>query len=212
MKKGDEDVYYSIRSEHRWVFSKLEIAIRAGISAGPGGIPVPEPGYYCVRPVMNIRGMGLGMSMLPLTPESSLELVPPGYFWAEWITGTHHTFDIVDGKVTNVLVGHKSDDDHSFKYWEKVDDKVEIPDAALPLVDHYPEMNVETIAGIPIEIHLRLNPDIRHFKNNKRLYPIWEHKVPANYEVDIIDYEDCDGFLTQARFGFDLTDLNRGGQ
>lgn len=192
---GDEDVYYKTAQHNRWVFNKLEVAIRAGVTAGPGGIPVPRPGWYCVRPVMNIRGMGLGMSKEWLTPESSMKKVMPGYFWSEWLTGDHLTFDITVKGIQDVLLAHKQNG--KFVAWEKVDIKPPFPVIVYDLVQCHNTVNVETIGGKVIEIHLRPNPDLRHFKNTDIIHPVW-----GDGNVDIKDYEDCDGLLNPPRMGF----------
>ena len=44
--------------EDLWIFDKLIVAKKAGHLCGPRGIPVPSPGKYFVRPVINIDGMG----------------------------------------------------------------------------------------------------------------------------------------------------------
>ena len=43
-----------------WVTDKLILASKMGYKCGPAGIDVPESGDYCVRPVVNAYGLGIG--------------------------------------------------------------------------------------------------------------------------------------------------------
>ena len=47
-----------ILPEHLWIYNKLFLSQRLGYTCGPAGLEVPKPGFYIVRPCMNLMGMG----------------------------------------------------------------------------------------------------------------------------------------------------------
>jgi hypothetical protein len=47
-------------TEHRWVFNKLEVALRQGLHAGPAATAPDRNGTYIYRPIYNLYGMGIG--------------------------------------------------------------------------------------------------------------------------------------------------------
>ena len=84
--------------QYRWVFNKLDVSLRLGYHAGPAGIPVKKDGYYIIRPVYNPYGMGIGAHKKWLTTDEQDDManhkhIPPGYFWCEWLDGSHYSVD-----------------------------------------------------------------------------------------------------------------------
>ena len=69
MLVDDKDVWGKVHPDDLWIYDKLIVAKKAGYLAGPAGIPVPQAGWYIVRPITNIRMMGRGASRCWLTPE-----------------------------------------------------------------------------------------------------------------------------------------------
>jgi len=45
--------------EHRWLFNKLEVALRMGYHAGPSGVPISKPGEYIVRGVSSPKYLNI---------------------------------------------------------------------------------------------------------------------------------------------------------
>ena len=89
---------WQIYPEHRWVFNKLELALRLGYDAGPACVPITRSGKYVVRPIYNLYGMGIGAKVIHINimQSKSMEnhaLIPPGYFWCEAFEGEHKSVD-----------------------------------------------------------------------------------------------------------------------
>jgi hypothetical protein len=86
-------------TEHRWVFNKLEIALRQGLGAGPASTAPDRNGIYIYRPIYNLYGMGIGAKKFEYDKETMYDslinndVVPPGYFWCEWLEGEHLSID-----------------------------------------------------------------------------------------------------------------------
>ena len=61
MKDTAEDfVWRKIDPDHIWVLDILILSRKLGYQCGPVGLDVPKPGWYMVRPCVNMQGMGLG--------------------------------------------------------------------------------------------------------------------------------------------------------
>ena len=73
------------------IFDKLIVAKKAGHLCGPRGIPVPKPGEYFVKPVINIEGMGEKARVEYLEQDTCH--LHPGEFWCEIFTGEHISID-----------------------------------------------------------------------------------------------------------------------
>ncbi len=55
-----EDLFWlSTDPDHLWVMDKLILARKLSYVCGPVGQDVPTPGYYIVRPCVNMLGLGL---------------------------------------------------------------------------------------------------------------------------------------------------------
>lgn len=121
-------------SEYRWAFNKLEVAMRQGLHCGPAGTAPERSGDYIYRPVYNPFGMGIGATKFSYDLEADAErftrheVVPPGYFWCEWLEGPHLSIDYrkwTDGvwRTASVWEGeHRSDDNLTkFSRWTKLD-------------------------------------------------------------------------------------------
>jgi len=75
---SDWAMYRELPPEHRWIFNKAELQ-----GALPVGLKFP-PGDYCVRPMVNIMGMGSGgFRRIVLTKEDFIQ-EPPGYCVTPW--------------------------------------------------------------------------------------------------------------------------------
>ena len=90
-------LYHKTPIEDRWIFNKLILAERLGYDCGPVGTLPKGRGLWCVRPIMNVEGMGSGGfykfdTRLPFQQDIRKDRVAnanPGYFWCEWFNGLH---------------------------------------------------------------------------------------------------------------------------
>lgn len=148
--------------KHRWVYDKLAVAMSQGLDAGPHGV---EPTLYPVfsKPIYNLKGMGVGSRTL-LSKTDYIDAYKPGHFWSTLLTGEHVSSDValVDGvprwwrHACGIASGAGT-----FDYWEVRSD-------ANPAVEEWcgawcrrhlagytGMVNLETIGGRIIEVHLR---------------------------------------------------------
>ena len=169
MPQNDEDIWPQVPLEHLWLFDKLILARKLGYQCGPAGVPVPVPGWYIVRPVTNLLGMGRGAEVLWI--EASTDHLPPGYFWSERFLGRHVSVDYHYGWQILAVEGFRNSGDPLWKFsrWERVEDRYELP---LEILAEYTYSNVEFGGGQVIEVHLRKNPDFQY--QNSWAVPVWE--------------------------------------
>jgi hypothetical protein len=170
---SDRDVYNSCPAQWLWVYDKLIVARRQGISAAPAGISVPAAGEYIVRPITNIRMMGRGAQRLWLEPGDD-HSVPDGYFWSETLTGPHVSVDYHWGQQGLTVQGFRDDAYRldRFSRWCRVDRDRPLP-AMLHDLKYYQEwINVEYIGDRVIEVHLRYNDDFANHDADE-IIPVW---------------------------------------
>lgn len=182
----------------RW-FNKLDLAERLGHRCGPCGVAPERGGWYVVRPIYNLSGMGAGAKKVYIDA-GDRRSTPPGHFWCEWFDGDQIsvTYTWKQGWVTSdSWLGERSEEHLSkFKSWSRVFFDPELPkffDELAPAG----LVNVEFIGESIIEVHLRPSPDP---KSGTKLIPVWEGEdVPEDM---IPSYDDADGFVHPARLGF----------
>ena len=202
--------------EHRWVFNKLETAIRFGYDTGPACVPITKSGRYIVRPIYNIYGMGIGATIKDLDLDLHADdmmhhkHVPPGYFWCEAFEGEHKSVDFkrVDGRWVAfcTAIGENDKDNLSrFHSWTKAQD-MEYDFSERLQFEGVKNLNVEFIDNKPIEIHLRTGNDVLwDLSVGETLYPVWEDEgrepdIP-NQHPESFKYS-ADGHLNNIRVGF----------
>ena len=213
-------------TEHRWVFNKLEVALMQGLDAGPAATAPPNDGLYLFRPTYNIYGMGIGAQSFWYSEDSynsfiNHSVVPPGYFWCEWLKGDHLSIDYnqdVDGFWHTRSVWRGKHDSHDnltkFSSWTRLDNDLapqwnELPIDATFLYDRdVPVFNVEMIGENIIEIHLRLGNDpFDEYPVGSELIPVWnDEKAPqgewkGNLHQDMEMYS-ASGYLSDVRRGY----------
>jgi hypothetical protein len=66
---SDKDVWESCPRDYLWIYDKLILAKKLNYSAGPAGLPVPEPNWYIIRPITNLRMMSRGARKIWLEPK-----------------------------------------------------------------------------------------------------------------------------------------------
>lgn len=195
---------------YRWVFNKLDVALRLGHQAGPACVPLPPvPTYFkaVVRPIYNLYGMGIGARVHKFMPEVDNDFIvnhgciPPGYFWCEYFEGTHYS---IDYKATNspkgsrfkwesfhAMIGKNMEKDLTrFNSWTSVEPpKMLLPDFINKImgVDH---LNIECIDDKIIEIHLRTGNDVLHDTPlGTTVIPIWSDEKNDKKELEKEGYE-----------------------
>tara|TARA_E500000305_G_C3916292_1_gene185852 strand:- start:110 stop:700 length:591 start_codon:yes stop_codon:yes gene_type:complete len=153
-----------------WALDKLILARTMGYICGPVGMDVPKPGWYIVRPCVNLLGLGLGAEKVWL--EKSTDHLPLGYFWCEWFEGKHHSVDYKYGNQILAVRGYRTSDILTkWDKWEKVTQDFSIP-PKLHMLKSKRWLNIEFIEDEVIEVHYRNNPDFEF--NNKEFLPVWE--------------------------------------
>ena len=208
--KFDSDAWQEY-PQHRWLFNKLELSLRLGYNAGPGGTSVPYVGEYVVRPIMNLSGMGVGARKVYLEP-GDYNSVPPGYFWCEYFNGQSITVDYEwwDNSPQPVFAARgvrTSPEMYRFSAWQKVDfPTISLPEWISSICD-VARFNVEFIDDKIIEIHLRAGVDFPH--NATQIIPLWsdmdldESRVFEKFGFKLHeDFDDADGHLKIKRLGF----------
>jgi hypothetical protein len=148
--------------EHRWVYDKLRIAETQGLAAGPHGV---KPSSFPVfsKPIVNLRGMGIGSRIIQSADEMERHYAP-GHMWMPLLDGAHISTDcaVSDGRLlwcrqaTGVPAG-----EGMFQHWTihartapGLEDRLSTW-IAQHMRGYTGMMNFETIAGIIIEVHLR---------------------------------------------------------
>ena len=156
--------------QHRWVYDKIAVAQSQGLAAAPHGV---SPQAYPVfsKPIINLKGMGVASRILHSAAEYE-ENLTPGHMWMTLLQGRHVSLDVavVDGEpywwrhVTGTPGG-----EGTFDYWT-------VHAARDPALEDYCDawirrhlcghsgiVNIETIGGRMIEVHLRMSdqwPDL----------------------------------------------------
>jgi len=171
---SDKDVWEFIDPEDLWIYDKLILSKKLGYVCGPAGVTPPKEDEYVVRPCVNFRMMGRGASFMKLSPNDH-DKVPDGYFWCEKFTGKHISYDFHKGEQTLAVEGIKENNNRldRFEMWIKVDSKFTLPKVLIPIAKKYEWLNIETIGGHIIEVHLRYNDDFRNH-NGDLIIPVWK--------------------------------------
>jgi len=203
---NDVEAYREYPYLTHW-YNKLWLSEQLKYHCGPAGLAPDASGWFVVRPIVNLSGMGIGAKKIWIDA-GDYRQVRPGYFWCEWFEGRQYSVTYRWNEWSWVPVscweGIKDDKDLSkFYKWTKA--------------DHYPPLsilfhelsdleviNVEYIEDKPIEVHLRTSPD----PDYNELIPVWEgQEKVVDKHVDmgysyISSYDDGDGFLELPRIGF----------
>lgn len=191
----------------RWIFNKLELSLKLGYDCGPAGINVTKTGDYCVRPIYNLGGMGVGASFEFFHKEKDTQ-IPAGYFWCEKFTGNHYSINYVrNNKIWEPIFscqGFRDDTDplHKFNKWIKTDiPNIELPDFINEI--NVEKLNIEFIGNKIIEVHLRHGTDFP--EGATEIIPVWNNKKYYQSYSDwqyIENNDNSDGNLSDIRLGF----------
>jgi hypothetical protein len=168
---AEDLVWTTIDPDDLWVLDKLILSRKLNYISGPVGLDVPVPGYYIVRPCVNMLGLGLGAQKVWL--DRSTEHLPLGYFWCEWFTGRHLSIDYHYGELVLAVEGHKPDTTFTkWTKWTRVNEYVFLPEILDPFVKKYEWINVEYIGQKIIEVHFRHNEDFAG--GISEFIPVWD--------------------------------------
>ena len=139
------------------------MAERVGHNCGPIGVNPSAQGDYCIRPMLNLSGMGRGgffkYSDWPFAARDAVPHGNPAYFWCEWFTGDHNFTSYIDDVAVYNALGTQVVNGKDTR-WEMVEDPslsgaIPMP-AILQGISKY--MYVEHIDGNVIEAAPRHTP------------------------------------------------------
>jgi hypothetical protein len=155
---------------HRWVYDKLAVALSQGLAAGPHGTTPPCFPLFS-KPMMNLRGMGVGSRIINSADEYQRHFTP-GHMWMTLLEGEHVSSDVAVAAGEPIWWRHVTGTPGplgTFDYWT-------IHAASKPEIERYcgewilrhlrdytGMLNFETIGGRIIEVHLRFSdqwPDL----------------------------------------------------
>ena len=104
--------------DHRWVYDKIAIAQSQELEAGPHGVPPPRFPVFS-KPIVNLKGMGVGSCVLR-SPAEYEQSLTPGHMWMALLEGRHVSSDVavVDGEPRwwRHVTGRPSGEG-TFDYW-----------------------------------------------------------------------------------------------
>jgi hypothetical protein len=179
---------------HRWVYDKLAVALSQKLAAGPHGTTPPRFPVFS-KPIVNLRGMGVGSRVLS-SPADYERHYAPGHFWMTLLAGRHVSSDVAvvggEPRWWRHATG-KPAGEGTFDYWTvhaAPDAEIEARCGAwvrAHLAGYTGMLNLETIDGAIIEAHLRFAdqwPD---------LYGAgWVAALVRLYEAGAWDFADAD--------------------
>jgi len=182
---GDIDVFDNIAVDDLWCVDKLILSKKLGYTCGPAGILPSVPGQYIVRPIVNLKMMGVGATIQYLDSDS----IPDSYFWCEIFTGRHLSFDYHWGKQTLAVEGFRTDPTRldRFSHWTKIEEYFKLPEILQTVADRYPWLNVEVIGDRVIEVHFRYNDDFANH-NATTIIPVWRDEFYSSPAGDRLGF------------------------
>jgi hypothetical protein len=158
----DDEHAYELFPEHRWIYNKLMICDTQGLDGAPHGVP-PKQFPVFSKPIYNMHGMGVGGRVIASAAELEAN-ISAGYLWMTLAQGEHVSSDAVviggEAQWWRHSVG-KTLGEGVFDYWTVLAD--ELPDIEeycgdwlrANLKGYSGAVNIETIGGKIIEVHLR---------------------------------------------------------
>jgi hypothetical protein len=147
---------------HRWIYNKLDVALSQKLEAGPHGV-MPRGFPVFSKPMMNLKGMGVGSTVLR-TPAEYERHFAPGHMWMPLFKGDHISSDFVVLNGRPMWWRHATGlpfRDGMFDYWTIHAEPRPALDTYLSgwiaghLAGYTGMVNFETIGGRIIEAHLR---------------------------------------------------------
>jgi hypothetical protein len=158
----DDEHAYELFPDHRWIYNKLLICDTQGIDGAPHGIP-PAAFPVFSKPIYNMHGMGVGGRVIASEAELAAN-INAGHMWMIQLQGEHVSSDVVviggEPQWWRHCVG-KAIGEGVFDYWTMLaEDRPEIENYCgnwlrSNLKGYSGAVNIETIGGKIIEVHLR---------------------------------------------------------
>jgi hypothetical protein len=147
---------------HRWVYNKLAVALSQNLAAAPHGV-APKSFPVFSKPIYNLKGMGVGSRVLT-SADDYIAHYQPGHLWMTLLSGDHVSTDLAVVNGVPQWWRHArgmASGDGTFDYWEigaPSEPKIEESCGAWcrkHLAGYSGMVNLETIGGRIIEVHLR---------------------------------------------------------
>ena len=158
----DDEHAYMLFPDHRWIYNKLLICDTQGFGGAPHGVP-PSSFPVFSKPIYNMHGMGVGGRVINSEAELNANM-SAGYMWMTLAEGEHVSSDVVviggEAQWWRHSVG-KTLGEGVFDFWTVLAaDKPEIEQYCgdwlrTNLKGYSGAVNLETIGGKIIEVHLR---------------------------------------------------------
>ncbi len=193
----DDLLAYYLHPQHCWVYNKLLVAKSQGLACGTHALAPPHFPVFS-KPITNLRGMGLGSRLLRDAGEFA-QLQAAGTFWTTFLTGWHLSTDwaVVAGEPvwcrhTRGIPGSGG----TFNYWIIEAGRREPLEYYCTrwIRDHLPGytgmVNLETIGGRIIEVHLRLAdqwPDLYGTGWTGSVVNLYKHGTWSFHEGDRLE-------------------------
>lgn len=198
MLTSDEEAWRTYAHHRRW-FNKLDFALRMGYACGPCGTGPHLSGWYVVRPIYNLHGMGAGARLQHIIAGDTRR-VESGYFWCQLFFGDQLSITYEwDGEWVPMSTWKAERSPNNlvrFTRWKRTDIVLPAPAICNELAD-VGYINVEFVGGRPIEVHLRVSPDPDW---GDELIPVWADEPQP--EGMTRAYDDAGGFIPVPRTGF----------
>jgi hypothetical protein len=158
----DDPDCWLLHPEHRWVYDKLRIAESQGLEVGPHGV-MPKAFPVFSKPVVNLRGMGIGSRKI-LSAAEMEHHYQPGHMWMPLLDGDHVSTDcaVRDGQMLwcRQATGLPAAEG-MFRHWTiHARGRPELDERLAAWIARHMRgytgmMNFETIDDTIIEVHLR---------------------------------------------------------
>jgi hypothetical protein len=171
---------------HRWVYDKVAVALSQGLAAAPHGVEPPGFPVFS-KPITNLKGMGVGSRVLRSATDYVAHYAP-GHMWMTLLDGRHVSSDVAVLDGAPVWWRHatgKPGDEGTFDHWTvhvEADADIErhSGDWIMRHLAGYTGMiNLETIGGRIIEVHLRFAdqwPDLYGAGWVEALVRLYQHR------------------------------------
>jgi hypothetical protein len=158
----DDEHAYELFPEHRWIYNKLLVCDTQGFGGAPHGIPPPAFPVFS-KPIYNMHGMGVGGRLVQSEQELAAN-INAGHMWMALAEGEHVSSDVVviggEAQWWRHCIG-KALGEGVFDYWTMLaEERPAIEDYCgawlrKNLKGYTGAVNIETIGGKIIEVHLR---------------------------------------------------------
>jgi hypothetical protein len=159
----DDPTGWQLYPAYRHVYDKLFVGASQGVPCGPHGV-MPRRYPVFSKPMMNLHGMGTHGYVVRSAAEMKARFTP-GHLWVRMLRGRHVSTDVALARGRPSWWRHATGrqlDGGTFDYWTVMAERLPALEARLGawLRRHMRGftgvVNIETIAGVIIECHLRM--------------------------------------------------------